>query len=103
MHRSLLLVVLFLSVMLSALATAHAATYTFTTIDVPGARSTIPLGTNTAGQIVGWFDAVTRVDGFLTDGATFTTITVPSAAATRAFGINAAGRIVDQFRDAAGE
>jgi probable HAF family extracellular repeat protein len=103
MLRHLLRALLILVLLCSGLSAVQAASYTFTPIDVPGARSTIPSGINTAGQIVGWFDAVTRVDGFLTDGATFTTITVPSAAATQAFGINAAGQIVGQFRDAAGE
>ena len=71
MHRLLLSAVLSLSVLLSTLVVAQDASYTFTTIDVPGARSTIPYGINTAGQIVGTFDAVTRSDGFLTDGVTF--------------------------------
>jgi uncharacterized membrane protein len=103
MRHSLLSAVLSLSLLLSTLVAAQDASYTFTTIDVPGARSTIPYGINDRGQIVGWFDAAPRTDGFVTDGATLTIISVPGAAATQAFGINAEGRIVGQFRDAAGE
>jgi probable HAF family extracellular repeat protein len=81
---------------------------TFTTIDVPGALSTIAYGINTAGQIVGSFQDATGFHGFLKDGATFTTIDgpgatdVPGAAFTEARGINTAGRIVGFFEDATG-
>jgi hypothetical protein len=47
--------VLSLSVLFSTLVSAHAASYTFTTFDVPGATDTYPSGINVAGQIVGWF------------------------------------------------
>jgi hypothetical protein len=53
MHRALLSAVLSLSVLLSTLVAAQDASYTFTTIDVPGAGSTVASGINTAGQIVG--------------------------------------------------
>jgi uncharacterized membrane protein len=99
MRRYLLLAVLSLSVLLSTLVAAQDASYTFTTIDAPGARSIIPYGINTVGQIVGTFDAVTRSDGFLTGGVTFTTIAVPSATNTWAYGINTVGQIVGQFDD----
>jgi probable HAF family extracellular repeat protein len=103
MHRYLLPAVLFLCVLLSALGAAHAASYTFTTIDVPGATLTEAYGVNAAGQIVGRFnDATGERHGFLKDGATFTTIDVPGATLTEAYGINAAGQIVGQFHDAMG-
>jgi hypothetical protein len=59
MHRALLSAVLSLSVVLSSLVTAQDASYTFTTIDVPGARFTYAFGVNDSGQIVGYFDDAT--------------------------------------------
>jgi hypothetical protein len=49
MRRSLLPAVLSLSLLLSTLATTHAASYTFTTFAASGARSTVANGMNTAG------------------------------------------------------
>jgi probable HAF family extracellular repeat protein len=88
LHRHLLPVVLSLSVMLSALATAQDPSYTFTSIDVPDAQQTMAFGINDHGQIVGtWGDAV-RVHGFLLDHGTFTTIDVPDSTNVNVFGIN---------------
>jgi probable HAF family extracellular repeat protein len=101
MHRFLLSTVLSLSVLLSTLVAAQDVSYTFTTIDVPGATLTEAYGINAAGQIVGRFsDATGERHGFLKDGATFTTIDVPGALYTEAHGINAAGQIVGGFLDA---
>jgi len=103
MHRALLSVVLSLSVLLSVLTTAHAASYTFTTFDVPGGTISDASGTNTAGQIVGHFsDTTNRIHGFLIDGDTFTTIDVPGAPRTEATGINEMGQIVGGFIDVTG-
>ena len=44
MHRALLSAVLSLNVLLSTLVAAQDASYTFTTIDVPGARGTRSTG-----------------------------------------------------------
>jgi len=100
MHRSLLPAVLSLSLLLSTLVAAQDASYTFTTIDVPGAPITVALGINDNGQIVGWFFSPAETNGFLTDGGTFTPIDVPGAPDTWANGINAAGQIVGGFQDA---
>ena len=54
MHRYLLSTVLLLSILLRAPAAAQDVSYTFTTIDVPGATSTLASGINDAGQIVGY-------------------------------------------------
>jgi probable HAF family extracellular repeat protein len=103
MHRALLSTVLSLSVLLSPLVAAYAASYTFTTIDVPGATNTEAYGINTADQIVGiFYDATGRLHGFLKDGATFTTIDVPGATQTEARGISETGEIVGFFYDATG-
>ena len=73
-----LFVLLAVSCLCKSLSTAHAASYTFTTFDVPGSFTTAADGINTAGQIVGFFNAATETHGFLTaDGATVTTIDVP--------------------------
>jgi len=50
MRHSLLSAVLSLSLLLSPLVAAQDASYTFTTIDAPGALLTIPYGINPAGH-----------------------------------------------------
>src|SRR4029453_18495504 len=78
-------------------------TFTFTTIDVPGATATSADRINARGQILGWYDDAAGVaHGFLLDDGTFITIDFPSATGTGAFGINAAGQIVGGYGDAAG-
>jgi probable HAF family extracellular repeat protein len=72
MHRSLLSAVLSLCVLFSTLVAAQDASYTFTTVDVPGATDTEVHGINNRGQIVGLFFEPTERHGFLTsDGTTF--------------------------------
>jgi hypothetical protein len=58
--------------------------YSFTTIDVPGAINTHALGINSSGQIVGSFvDALYKAHGlFLDVGGSFTTIAAPGASLT---------------------
>ena len=74
---------------------------TFTTIDVPGARFTIPVGINSSGDIVGLYGDTTGVHGFLlSKHGVFSTIDFPKARDTRAFGINSSGDIVGIYRDA---
>jgi uncharacterized membrane protein len=99
MHRALLSAVLSLSVLLSTFVAAQDASYTFTTIDVPGAEYTEAHEIDDSGRIVGMFYDGTRRHGFLMDGATFTTIDVPGAEHTEAYGINDNGRIVGAFYD----
>jgi probable HAF family extracellular repeat protein len=80
--------------LLAALSSIHAASYTFTTIDVPGALATYAYGINDRNQIVGsYFDGF-RNHGYLWDEGVFTTIDVPGAQTTFAYGINARGQIV---------
>ena len=43
------------TILLLSIQSAHALSYTFTTIDVPGASITAPDSLNDAGQIVGSF------------------------------------------------
>jgi uncharacterized membrane protein len=103
MHRSLLSAVLSLSVLLSTLVAAHAASYTFETIDVPGFRWTVAGGLNGAGDIVGsYLDAEGGQHGFLDNGTSMVTFDVPGARYTVPHGINTQGVIVGQYTDSLG-
>jgi hypothetical protein len=55
MYRSLVSAVLSSSIQLSPLVVAQDVSYTFTTIDYPGAMWTLAYGINTVGQVVGEF------------------------------------------------
>jgi probable HAF family extracellular repeat protein len=70
-----------------------------TTIDVPGSFSTVAMGINTIGQIVGYYltlgtDNVFHEHGFLDINGVFITIDFPGAFNTMAWGINDAGEVV---------
>jgi uncharacterized membrane protein len=77
-----------------------AADATFTTIDVPGATTTMAYDINAAGDIVGSY--VSAADGrtyaFLRSRGVFTTIDFPDANFTKATGIDPSGDIVGQYR-----
>ena len=76
---------------------------TFTTIDVPGARSTFADAINNTRQIVGFFVDINDVShGFLWEQGRLTIIDIPGA--TRVFGwkINTAGQTIGSFEDANG-
>ena len=98
-----LVLTLLAGVLTSITIPTHAAdSFSFTTIDVPGATDTYAFGINDSGQIVGFFrEAGKRGHGFLRArmGA-FTTIDVPGAATTSALKINRAGQIAGTFMDA---
>jgi probable HAF family extracellular repeat protein len=84
-------------------AAAEAPSYTFTTLDVPGASSTAARGINDLGQIVGFFSDSAGTHGFFLDAdGSFTAIDVPGASLTTARSINTAGKIVGYFTDSAG-
>jgi hypothetical protein len=74
--------------------------YSFTSIDVPGARDTQALGINDSGQVVGRFVDATGAHGFVDTGGSFTTIGVPGnpgTAGIAATGINTSGQIAGWF------
>src|SRR5690242_7843203 len=82
-------------------------TYSFTTLDVPGASRNIgtwATGINASGQIVGGYD---RNHGFLFDNGRYTTLEVPGTIynngdftiGTQAQAINASGQIVGSYSD----
>src|ERR1700736_6313005 len=68
---------------------AQATIYTFTTIDVPGARVTGAAGINDSGQIVGGYSGPPdpHGHGFLDTSGSFSKIDVPGATDTGAKGI----------------
>jgi probable HAF family extracellular repeat protein len=77
-----------------------ADSFSFTTIDVPGATETEASGINNAGQIVGFFrDAGRKLHGFMrTTAGALTTIDGPDAGGnTEAYAINDTGQIVGGF------
>jgi probable HAF family extracellular repeat protein len=87
-------------VLVSSVAPGRVAaqTYTYTTIEVPGARLTTANGINDRGQIVGDFTVgASAAHGFLRSNGVFTTIDVPGADTTRAQGINNLGQIVGTY------
>ena len=94
----------FATIVFGGVETAFAnPSYSFTTIDVPGAVDTGPSGINDSGQIVGGFDDGRVGHGFLLDtSGSITTIDVPGATSTGASGINDSGQIVGLFDYATG-
>jgi probable HAF family extracellular repeat protein len=80
-------------------------TFTFASVDVPGASSTIATGINARGAIVGiYYDSAGNEHGFLLKNGNFSTVDVPGSLVgvsgtlqTEANGINAAGEIVGDY------
>jgi probable HAF family extracellular repeat protein len=68
--------------------------FTYTSIDVPGASSTSASGINARGAVVGAYVDTLGQHGFLLDDEGFTPIDYPGATATQARGINRRGDIV---------
>jgi|HubBroStandDraft_6_1064221.scaffolds.fasta_scaffold01122_12 YVTN family beta-propeller protein len=94
---------LLLVLSVAMLMTASAAGQQFLTVDVPGAASTLVLGINNAGQMVGSYtDASSVTHGFSLTGGVFTTIDFPGATLTEAVGINNVGEIVGSYNDSQG-
>jgi hypothetical protein len=84
--------------LLVAGVTAHAQSYSYTLIDVPGAGATQPSGINDEGAIVGWYGACPPPFscpqlGFIRKGSQVETIDVPGTVDTRVFGINRHGDV----------
>lgn len=77
--------------------------FSYTTIDYPGAYATYAYGINNAGQIVGQYTDLQSIPhGYLDTAGSFTTIDFPGAADTEAFGINNAGSVVGLYYDQTG-
>ena len=73
----------------------------FTSIDFPGASSTIAFGINPGGDIVGRYDIAGVTHGFLLSRGEFTSIDFPGASLTQARTINPRDDIVGRY-DVAG-
>jgi hypothetical protein len=78
--------------------------FSYTTIDYPGAAATFLWGINNSGAIAGYYpDPTTGLDhGFLYAGGSFTSINCPNATQTLPFGINNAGSVVGYCIDQLG-
>lgn len=72
--------------------------YSFSTIEIPGAIAVIANGINAAGDIVGTYRNATGVHGFLLRGGDVTTLDFPGAASTEARGVGPGGEIVGSYR-----
>jgi len=88
----------FALVILAGPAPAVASEKTFTTIDFPGADSSMAVGINARGDIVGVYGVVGMNHGFLLSRGEFTAIDFPDVTFTRADGINRDGDIVGAYR-----
>ncbi len=75
---------------------------TYTTIDFPGATTTLAWSINKGGDIAGSYTLAGVTHAFRLSGGRFTTIDYPAAASTDARGINNRGDISGIARDAAG-
>jgi uncharacterized membrane protein len=77
-----------------------ADSFTFTTIDFPGAFSTEALGINDSGQVVGAYNEnLPGAGGFLLSGGNFTTVNFPGPGIQETFaeGINDRGQVVGGY------
>ena len=79
--------------------TAQEATYSYTSVNFPGAVVTIINGVNRAGEIVGIYRdaASTHPHGFVRRNGNFTSIDYPGAETTAANGISPSGDIVGSY------
>ncbi len=90
---------------LAAATGAHAASYTFTTVDAPGAAGTALFGLNDAGLAVGNTGNVfSRVSGFVYGNGNFAPVVLPGTATgangvVSAVGINNAGTITGSYNN----
>jgi YVTN family beta-propeller protein len=85
------------------LVAAPAAGQQFVTVDVPSATSTLVLGINNAGQMVGsYIDGNNATHGFSLTAGVFTTIDFPGATLTQAAAINNVGEIIGSYNDSHG-
>ena len=94
-RKPCLLVVLLALAPLLYYSTARAASFEFTTIDVPDATATFIEGINDHRQVVGgYIDKDGGAHGLLYSDGDFAPIDVPDSVSTIVFGINNQGRLV---------
>jgi hypothetical protein len=91
---------------LVALSSAHATSYTYTDLAYAGAPYTTAMGINNAGTIVGYIGnphgQSAPYQGFVLSGRVYTTLSFPGATHTLAYGISNSGAIVGRYQDTAG-
>jgi probable HAF family extracellular repeat protein len=102
-----LLLLLISAFLFGGFPAAYAASYTFTSIGVPGALGTFAFELNNDGQLVGLYvdsNPHQGNHGFLYDGGEFFTLDVPfrKTLHTQAFGINNRSQIVGGYFDSGG-
>jgi uncharacterized membrane protein len=89
--------------LMPAAASAGGAPGQYTTIDVPGATTTLAVGVNDLGVVSGFYaDGNGNDHGFLDRDGTFTTINVPGAAGTVLTVVNDLGVAVGYYIDSSG-
>lgn len=77
--------------------------YSFSPIDVPGAKDTFAAGINDLGTIVGSFeDKAGHLHGFVDNAGHFSKVDVPGAAWTEITGINNLGQMVGDYGSSSG-
>ncbi len=74
----------------------------YTSLDVPGAITTVATQLNNAGQIIGRYNDATGSHSFLYQDGNYTEIAVPDAAFTTALQISSAGKILAEYFDSTG-
>ncbi len=90
--------------LMSFAAFALAGTFTYTSIDFPGAVTTDTSGISESGEIVGSYtDAIGATHGFRLNDGIFSAIDYPGAASTFAISINARGDVAGFFLDSSSQ
>ncbi len=92
-----LTVAIILILILGALSNTDATTYTYTSLDYPGASGTVAFGINNGGTIVGVYGVGSDTHGFSLSGTTYTPLNYPGATGSQANGINNGGTIVGGY------
>jgi probable HAF family extracellular repeat protein len=94
-----ILVALFLLAITAGFGSAHAADYTYETLDHPDATNTWAHGINDAGQVVGSYrDGSGKYHGYLYSGGSYTVLDCGHGA-TSANGINNLGQVVGGYTE----
>jgi uncharacterized membrane protein len=102
MKRTILTAILAMSIPLASVnSEAWGQTYSFRTIDLPGAALTAANANNGDGHILGVYDLTDLADnnpvGFLLSNGTFRTIAFPGSTGTLAAGINLSQLVVGSY------
>lgn len=78
----------------------NAPTFSWSSIDVPGALATQPQGINAGGDISGWYvDASRHTHGFILHDGAFTQVDYPGADNTTLRGIGPDGTVLGTYRN----